>query len=74
LASLILWGGGGTFKSWGLVGGLWVIGNVPLKRIMGPGSLLLLSHGIILDVLLGHVSSAAGFPGPERFTVSVSSA
>jgi hypothetical protein len=35
--------GGGYFQRWGLMGGLQVIGGVPLKGIMGPWSFLPLS-------------------------------
>jgi hypothetical protein len=32
---MVLWGGGGSFKRWGLVGGLQVIGGKLLKELVG---------------------------------------
>jgi hypothetical protein len=32
----VVLGGGGNFKGWGLVGGLWAIGDVPLRGMVEP--------------------------------------
>jgi hypothetical protein len=44
VSNIVLLGGGGTFKRWGLAGGLQITGCVPLKGTVGPQPFFSLSH------------------------------
>jgi hypothetical protein len=53
-AWLLAIGGGGMFRRWGLLGGSWVTGSVPSKRMLG---------SLLLSLLLTDGHEVNGPPG-----------
>jgi hypothetical protein len=56
VSSLVLLGGGGSFRVWGLLEGPYAIGDVPQRRLWEPDPLLFSTFDSICNYLHSHIA------------------